>query len=141
MLIRVTRNPFCQLAPSAMTTEKASNPYSAPVASDPVPIEVSLDFLPIMKRWERLRLAYNGLLVPYVFLYSIAFFPGKAVQLSFWICICLGGILANVCYLTAPTVEAYGTYFKLWAPVLTTLLFVTGLGVTALLAAACIAMF
>ena len=124
-----------------MQANQEPNPYSAPASESVIDPTVSLDFLPIMWRWERLRLYYNGVLVIYVLLIAITIFPAKARDLSFWFCVCLGGVLANVCYLTGPTIEAYATYFRVWNKTLTMLLFAAGLGFTALLATVCIATF
>ena len=126
----------------AMDTE--SNPYASPASgeaatqSPDATSAVSIDFRPIMRRWERLRLWYNGVLIAFVLFLSLIVFPDNATDVGYWARVCFGGLIANVCFLIGPTVEAYGTHFRLWNGGLTILLFLAGLGLTALLALGCI---
>ena len=130
-----------------MAKDTKSNPYASPVSNkdavqSPQPASaVSLDFVPIMRRWERLRIYYNGVLIVFVLVLSIAISPRNAIEPVYWAAVCFGGLVANLCFFTAPTIEAYGTHFRLWNSALTNLLFLAGLGFTALLALLCIASF
>ena len=36
----------------------------------------------------------------------------------------------NVCFFAGPAIESYGTYFRIWHPVFSWLLFLAGLAVT-----------
>ena len=123
-----------------MALEDESNPYASPVTNDPgssfdepTP-KVSIDFLPIMRRWERLRLFYNGILVVFVLFLTLVVYPDTKSEMLYWFYVCIGGVVANLCFLTGPTIEAYGRCFRLWNDFLTLLLFLAGLGFTALLA-------
>ncbi|MEM7455412.1 MAG: hypothetical protein AAF456_13760 [Planctomycetota bacterium] len=128
-----------------MDTE--SNPCAAPAYGERATetpqsaSTASIDFLPIMRRWERLRLYYNGALIVLVLFLSFVVFPRNASDIGYWFSVCFGGLIANLCYLTAPTIEAYGIHFRLWNGTLTTVLFLAGLGFTALLALWCIATY
>lgn len=45
-----------------------------------------------------------------------------------------GGVIANVCLLTGPAIEGYATHFRVSNEVMTAVLFIAGLGLTAFLA-------
>ena len=125
-----------------------SNPYASPVSSEfatrSSPSQqdaMGVDFVPIMRRWERLRLFYNLPLVLLVLVLTFVVFPYNASDIEYWLSIALGGLIANFCYLSGPTIEAYGKHLRLWNSILTTLLFLAGLGFTAVLAISCIASY
>ena len=128
-----------------MAMETGPNPYASPTndepATQPPESTVAVDFVPIMRRWEKLRLYYNAVLILFVLFLSFVAFPRYVTDISYWAAICFGGLTANVCFLTAPAIEAYGTWLRLWNGALTTMLFLIGLGFTALLASLCIANF
>ena len=127
-----------------MVLDTESNPYSSRSSNDdlqhklPGASQTGLDFVPIMRRWERLWLYYNGTLILFVLFLSFVAFPDHATDIEYWLVLCVGGVIANLCFLIAPTIEAYGTYFRLWNSAFTILLFLAGLGLTALLALSCI---
>ena len=72
---------------------------------------------------------------------SLAVFPNNAREPGYWLAVVIGGLVANLCFFTGPALEAYGTRFRLWHPLVTILLFLAGLGFTALLAIASVASF
>lgn len=120
------------------------NPFSPPIATEaasPVPSQPdnrSVDFLPIMRRWERWRLIYNAALIVFTISIAVVFTPANCVDVDFWALLCVGGIIANVCFLVGPACEAYGTCFGLWHRTMTPILVVAGLLLTAIMAATCI---
>ena len=120
-----------------METETDSNPYVAP-DSDSSPI-AGVDFAAIIRRWERLRIVYNGILVSLVLLLTFIVFPGHVSDPLYWARIAAGGLLANLCFLTGPAIEGYGTHFRFWNGAMTLLLFLAGLGLSTFLAIGCIA--
>ncbi|WP_182865674.1 hypothetical protein [Stieleria mannarensis] len=124
-----------------MENETTSNPYTAPTASPSSTTTDSVDFAPIIRRWERLRLYYNAILVPAVLLLTLVGFPHHASARGYWEMLVVGGVFANLCFLAGPTIEGYGTYFRLWNSAMTMLLFLAGLGFTALLAIGSIVSF
>ena len=123
--------------------DKNENPYASPACeqTEPAKALAVVDFLPIMQRWEKLRWLYNGLLIVFVNFVSITFVPQHILDPDFWICLCFGGVIANLCFFAGPAIEAYGKCLRLWNDRLAILLFVAGLGFTALLAAYSIAIY
>lgn len=122
-----------------MSFETNSNPYACDASggkTEPVPSKdhTSVDFAPILRRWERLRLYYNGFLILVVLLLIVLVFPEHLGDFEFWVCVSFGGLVANLCFLTGPALEGYGTYFRFWNSSFRMLLFLTGLGLTTLLA-------
>ena len=112
--------------------DTSENPYVAGSSETPAPdVHPDLDFGTIIRRWERLRIVYNAVLIPWVLgilLVSQTAPPGVIVM------VVPAGILANLLYLLGPAVEAYITWFGLWHVSLTALLFLAGLGFTAVIA-------
>lgn len=123
-----------------MDSSSESNPYSAPSASTERNGNV-VDFAEIIRRWEHLRLIYNGILVALVFVVTLVGFPQHLIEPYFWVAMILAGGFANVCFFTAPAIEGYGTYFGLWNQTLTWAMFFAGLGLTAILAVGVVASF
>lgn len=122
-----------------MTGDNQSNPYAAPVSKGkrverPTPAGMGVNFVPIVRRWERLRIYYNGILVSLVLLLVLSFVPHHFVDPSFWLWVVFGALFSNLCFFLGPSLEGYGTYARLWNNVLTGLLFLVGLGLTMLLA-------
>lgn len=115
-----------------------TNPYSSPIAATEEAHahrpNANVDFVPIMKRWERLRLLYNGILTGFVLLVTAVGFPTNIFQPGYWILLCICGLIANLCFMTAPAIEAYGRCLRIWHSAATALLFITGLFFTAILA-------
>ena len=123
-----------------MDRDTNSNPYVAPDTAGAA-AATSTDFAPIIRRWEMLRIYYNGILVSLVLLLTFVVFPRHISVADYWVAIALGGLIANVCFFTGPAIEGYGTYFGLWNRVMTMLLFLAGLGLSTLLALGSIAGF
>ncbi|MEM8669152.1 MAG: hypothetical protein AAGG48_16640 [Planctomycetota bacterium] len=117
----------------------SSNPYTTPTAESER--HSHLDFAPILFRWEKLRIGYNVVLVLGVLAVTLLGFPRNLLLPEYWMSVAFGGLLANVFFFLGPAFEAYGTYFKFWNSTLTVLLFLAGLGLTALLALISIATF
>ena len=118
-----------------METEAQTNPFSSPSSeslSDAT--GVSVDFVPIMRRWDRLRLFYNGVLFTEVLGVAIFVRPNVFVDVGFFPVMCLGALGANLCFTTGPAIEAYGTYYRMWHPLMTFALYFAGLGLSMLLA-------
>ncbi|QEF96150.1 hypothetical protein Mal15_01760 [Stieleria maiorica] len=124
-----------------MENETTSNPYTAPTTSPSSTNTDSVDFAPIIRRWERLRLYYNAILVPIVLTTTFVGFPHHASLPGYWVSVVFGGVFANLCFMAGPTIEGYGTYFRFWNSAMTMMLFLAGLGFTALLAIGSIATF
>lgn len=126
-----------------MTTESDSNPYIAPTADDNPKLgqDEVVDFVPILRRWELLRLFYNGSLILFVLFLSLFIYPEHAAEPGYWVSICFGGVIANICYFVGPAIEGYGARFRVWHGTMTVMLFVGGLGFTGILAALSIASF
>lgn len=114
-----------------------SNPYAAPISA--TSNIASVDFAPIIRRWERLRLYYNAILVSFVLLVTFVRFPGHISDPAYWAKLAFGGLIANLCFLTGPAIEGYGTRFRFWNGVMTIVLFLAGLGFSTFLAIAGIA--
>ncbi|MEL6107550.1 MAG: hypothetical protein AAFU85_16035 [Planctomycetota bacterium] len=118
-----------------MSSDAPTNPFQSPKSdflADATGVEV--DFVPIMRRWDRLRLVYNGVLVTEVL--GVAFFlrPNVLWDVGFFPVMCIAGVIANICFTTGPAIEAYGTYYGIWHPILTLGLFLAGLGGSMMLA-------
>lgn len=99
---------------------------------------VVVDFVPILDRWERLRIVYNATLVCIVMATTFFLYPFLAISVPFWVRIIFGGVIANLCFTIAPAIEGYGTRFQIWHPLFTILLFLVGLAFASLLAMFCI---
>lgn len=97
-----------------------------------------MDFVPILNRWERLRIVYNATLVCIVMATTFLAYPFLAKSVPFWVRIILGGVIANLFFTIAPAIEGYGTRFQIWHPLFTILLFLVGLAFASLLAMFCI---
>ncbi len=93
-----------------------------------------IDFAPILHRWERYRLWYNGVLGAHTLLWTAAFSPDLFQDSLFWFHICLAGLVCNLCFFTGPALEGYGRYFGMWTSFLSLILFMLGLIFTGLLA-------
>ena len=119
-------------------TGESPNPFASPSANttdsnNPEERNRTVDFVPILIRWERLRIVYNLILVPFVLLAALIFAGIGPFEIDLIVSTIACGLLANLCFMLGPTLEAYGTYFKVWHPLMTVLLFIAGLFVTMLL--------
>ena len=118
-------------------SESQSNPYAAPPteadASKPKSNDrADFDFGDILRRWERLRIVYNAVLIVWT-LFLLALLMGRT-PIALFVAVPFGGLLANLLYLLGPAIEAYATWFGFWHRSMTYILFLAGLGFTALLA-------
>lgn len=112
-----------------------TNPFQPSVLDrdDSIGSHLQVDFAPILHRWEKYRLWYNGVLIAYTVLCSAWFMPEILLDGLFWFQLCILGAMSNLCFFLGPAIEAYGRYFGLWSRVLSLLLFLLGLMLTGLL--------
>lgn len=115
-----------------MAKNSDSNPYATPTLA--AASSAGVDFAPIIRRWERLRLYYNSIIVSGVLVVTLVQFPGHALDPGYWARIALGLAVVNLCFMTGPAIEGYGTHLRIWHGAMTIVLFLTGLGFTAFLA-------
>lgn len=94
---------------------------------------VGVDFVPVLQRWEKYRLWYNGVLVVYTLSWSILVTPDLLLDSLFWFQICILGALCNLFFFLGPAIEGYGRYLGMWSGVLSLLLFLLGLIFTGVL--------
>jgi hypothetical protein len=122
-----------------------ANPYASPineaVKTKSRKLQGYFDFGVVIRRWEKLRLYYNGILVVIVLAASLILCPQKLLSIEYCAALILGGIVSNVCFFAGPALEGYGTYFKIWNPVMSYMLFAAGLLLTAIGAILNIAFF
>lgn len=120
-----------------MQQELDPNPYRPTLGrvDDPA-LQLGLDFVPILLRWEKFRLYYNAVLIALTLLLSLFLIPQLLLRPLYWMQLCLGGLIANLCFFTGPAFDAYGHYFLLWNHRMSFALFVVGLLFTCLLATA-----
>lgn len=125
-------------------SEPTSNPYATPVAevaADATLPNGYIDFGAIVCRWERLRIVYNMVLAALVLMLTFGVYVKHIPNPVYWLSILLGACVANLCFFLGPAAEGYGTRFRFWHPWCTNLLFVAGLGLTAILAIGSIVTF
>jgi len=82
---------------------------------------------PIFLKWERLRIPYNLILAFFLILFhgivmGIRFFHPFALLI--WL---IGAVLANLCFLAAPLVEAYIAWLGFRSRVVTVILLAGGI--------------
>ena len=118
-----------------MPLNSEPNPFRAVDVARPdeMPHSMGIDFAPILHRWERFRLWYNGILIVHTMLWSVLFTPDLLLSGLFWFHLCFLGLLCNLCFFLGPALEAYGRYFGFWSELLSMLLFLLGLAFTGLL--------
>ena len=94
---------------------ETKNPFSAPQSDTPAAIagqDVSATNTlgQIAKRvfldWEKMRLAYNGILVAF----SLLIGWRQMGSLDFWVVAVLGAIGSNLCYFLGPVFDTYITW-------------------------------
>ena len=114
-----------------------SNPYAdacdTPGTPGAPPVPFGVLARAVFLRWERLRLLYLGLLVPFTLLLHAvvgAFTPERLFEAF------LGGVLANVCYFAGPVAEVYLRWLGVAGRWPRWLLFGAGTTLTALLCVA-----
>lgn len=119
----------------AMDSKNQRNPFLSPTSdslSDATGI--SVDFVPIMRRWDWLRLFYNAVLFIEVVALALFVRPMVFQDIAFIPAMCLGAAVANLCFTTGPAIEAYGTYYRVWHPFMTFGLYFVGLAISMVLA-------
>lgn len=126
-----TNEPNPYAPPRTYDAPRAGDSYSSGNPS-------VVDFGEIIGRWERLRVVYNTVLIALVMLLVIGMFPGRFAVPRFWVEVCFGAIIANVCFMAGPTIEGYCRFLKLWANAMRPLLFLAGTCFAAILAVACV---
>lgn len=114
----------------------AQNPFSAPPPEnlrDSNQQRVIVDFVPIIYRWERMRIVYNAVLIILTALESFFIGPQLMLDPLFLLQVCVGGLISNLCFFTGPAIEGYGRYLGFWNLTLSISLFACGLVFTGLL--------
>ncbi|MEQ8788641.1 MAG: hypothetical protein RIC55_20190 [Pirellulaceae bacterium] len=99
-----------------MTTAYADseNPYEPPEVethADRSPGR-TIDFGAVMRRWENLRHIYNGLLTVLVLSVTIAAAPQAFLNPMFWVAVLFGAVIANLCFMIGPAIDAYLLWFR-----------------------------
>jgi hypothetical protein len=94
----------------------------------------------VLKRWEKLRLLYNAVLIPWSVLNIMAFRPGGGDP-GLWEDVILGGLAANVCFCLGPVLETYLAWLGANPRAARGWLFALGTAFTALAAAVAISGF
>ena len=86
-------------------TERREGITSAPPVSEPLAPPVEETAQSAFLGWEKLRVAFNGVLVVVVLLSA-----GSALsEEAFWLFVVQGALLANLCFCLGPVVEGYLT--------------------------------
>lgn len=118
-----------------MQTEPLLNPYQPTLhrAADQES-KVHLDFVPILRRWEKFRLVFNAVLIALTLGLSVVIVPHLLLSPLYWMQLCIGGLVTNLCFFTGPAIEGYGRYFQVWNLGMSVALFVIGLCFTCFLA-------
>ena len=83
----------------------------------------------VLKRWERLRLVYNAILIPWT-VFLIAILPGGGTAGP--VEVLVGGAIANVCFCAGPVAETYLVRMGANSQIARGWLFALGTGFTAL---------
>jgi hypothetical protein len=83
------------------------------------------DAMAVFFAWEKLRIAYNLVLVVVVVLFALT--TGKSHYFLFWLNVAWEALIANVCFCAGPVSEGYLHWLGYQRPVARWLLFVNGL--------------
>lgn len=119
--------------------DSSSNPYAPPehtAESSRAPSDC--DFAPILRTWEKLRLWYNGILIPLVLVGSLALGGPQSRSLDYWLGVIAAGLFCNFMFLLGPAIDGYLAYFRCQHSLWTALMFLAGFGLTLIGAAATI---
>lgn len=121
-----------------MHSEIEPNPYrpSHAVVDQAQGAPYQVDFVPILKRWERFRFIFNSVLICLTLLLSVLLVPQLLPRPFYWAQLGLGALITNLCFFTGPAIEGYGRYFQVWNLGISIALFSFGLLFTCLLASA-----
>ena len=107
------------------------NPFSAPQSEGPganagqttaQPTKLGHIAKRVFLDWEKLRLAYIGILVAFTILIGWS----QLGDLEFWGIAIFGGVVANLCYFLGPIVETYVTWLGLRSVAIRWIMFVAG---------------
>ena len=120
-------NPY-QHNPYQPSSEVAESHAEGPIARHQV------DFVPILRRWEKFRLTYNIVLICLTLFLSVLLVPQLLPRPLYWMQLTLGGLVTNLCFFTGPALEGYGRYFRIWNLGMSVALFGFGLLFSCLLA-------
>ena len=91
---------------------KTDNPFSAPQADAPEAIAVKEMPHPqtlgqigkrVFLQWEKMRLAYNGILVVFTLLIGVPLLG----RFEFWVVAFFGAVASNLCYFLGPIFDTY----------------------------------
>lgn len=74
------------------------------IASSPSFVEAAKR---ICLEWEKLRILYNGVLISWVVYIVDKSKPALFQSFEFWATCLVGAVVANICFLAGPIVEAY----------------------------------
>jgi hypothetical protein len=105
------------------TDEQATDPYEA------------------IRKWERLRLLYNAILVPLVVVATLLFGGGLLVDHRYWGAVVFGGVVSNISFCLGPVLEFYLVRLGASAQTARGWLFGLGTAFTALMALGNVAMY
>ncbi len=94
-----------------------------------------------LKKWEKLRLLYNAILIPFVVGATLIFHTRWLGDSSFWEDVIIGGIGSNVCFCLGPVLELYLVWLGANARTARGWLFALGTAFTALAAFAVIMLY
>ena len=96
----------------------------------------------IFRAWERLRIIYNLVLIPWtiLLLWALGTHHEHPLAPSSLGTALLGGVLANFCFFAGPVLESYASWLGIRLRSLRGVLFVAGLVFTMFLAAVALAM-
>ncbi len=127
-----------------MHSPSEPNPYRPSLAVDghhdyddqAIGARHQVDFVPILRRWEKFRFIYNSVLICLTLLLSVLLVPQLLPRPLYWLQLGLGGLVTNLCFFTGPAIEGYGRYFKVWNLGMSIALFSFGLLFSCLLASA-----
>lgn len=97
---------------------ETGNPFSAPQAVNPA-TAVGQEAAPpttlgqigkrVFLEWEKMRLAYIGILVIFTILIGLS----ELANPAFWVVALVGAVVSNLCYFLGPIVETYVTWLGL----------------------------
>jgi len=89
------------------------NPYSSPILvpedAEAIDVSAEVDWKVILRRWELLRILFNGI-VGVAGLFSITIFPPLPLE-ELIAGIVLYGTAANICYFFGPLAQLYINWF------------------------------
>jgi hypothetical protein len=94
-----------------------------------------------LRKWERLRLLYNAILIPFVVVVTLLLRTRHLGEAGYWESVSIGGIVSNVCFCLGPILEFYLVRLGANARTARGWLFALGTAFTALAALANVGMY